>query len=159
MKKISLIWFFTLCAACAVAQIPDVEVRDINQNWISLQSLKGEELTVFDFWATWCKPCVTSIPKLNAIYNTFSDKRIEFVGVNIDAPRSLSKVKPFTEALGINYPQVLDPNQDLVNLLNVSVFPTLIVYNSEGQEVFVHEGFNAGDEELIREKLMELLNR
>ncbi len=81
MRKFLIISFFNLCTIGISAQIPDMEVRDIDQNWISLQSVKGEELTVIDFWATWCKPCVTSIPKLNSLYNEFKDKQVEFIGV------------------------------------------------------------------------------
>ena len=148
---------FLIITLVTQAQLPEVEVKDINQNWVSLNNLSGEKYTVIDFWATWCKPCVTAIPKLNVIYQEFSSQGIEFVGVNIDGPRNQSKVKPFANTLNIKYPIVLDPNQELVNDYNVTAFPTLIVLNKKGKEVFVHEGFNPGDEKLIKEELTKLL--
>ncbi|HSH19061.1 MAG TPA: TlpA disulfide reductase family protein, partial [Draconibacterium sp.] len=143
----------------SMAQFPDIELKDIDQNWISLAELKGEKLTVIDFWATWCKPCVTAIPKINSIYDEFSEQSIGFIGVNVDGPRNLSKVKPFATSMKIKYPLLLDPDQNLVNRFNVTVFPTLIVLNEKGREVFIHEGFNAGDEILIREELLKLLKQ
>lgn len=157
MKTINLLIAIFLLGQAVEAQIPDVDVQDIDKNWISLSELKGEELTVVDFWATWCKPCVTSIPKLNGLYEEFKNQGVEFIGVNVDAPRSIAKVKPFANSVNIQYPIVLDPDQDLVNQFNVTVFPTLIVYNKMGEEVFVHEGFNPGDEQLVENKLSELL--
>lgn len=139
------------------AQIPDFKVKNIDQQFVTLADLKGEKLTVIDFWATWCKPCISSIPKINSLYAEFEGKGIEFIGINVDGPRNQAKVKPFANSLKIKYPVLLDPNQDLANEFNVTVFPTLIVLNHEGKQVFTHEGFNPGDEILLRNKLTKLL--
>jgi thioredoxin-related protein len=82
---------------------------------------------------------------------------IQFVGVNADGPRNQSKVKPFAKSLNIKYPIVLDPDQDLVNEFHVTAFPTLIVLNKKGKKVFIHEGFNPGDEKLIQKELSKIL--
>ena len=157
MKKILAGIFLFVFVLSAQAQLPDLEVRDLERNWVALQELKGEKLTVVDFWATWCKPCVAAIPKLNTIAEEFSDKGVNFIGINVDGPRNQAKVKPFVKTLNINYTIILDPNQELVNELNVSAYPTLLVYNDKGKEVFVHEGFNPGDEKLIKKELEKLL--
>src|SRR5210317_611733 len=153
MRNVLLCIFICLFSYSALAQLPDVEVKNIDQNWISLSELNGEIITVIDFWATWCKPCVTAIPKLNLIYNEFSGQGVQFIGVNVDGPRNQSKVKPFARSLNIKYPIILDPDQDLVNEFNVTAFPTLIVLNKKGEEIFTHEGFNPGDEKLIQKEL------
>jgi len=159
MIRIGLILMLMFATFVNYAQLPDYEVKDINQNRIVLNDLKGEKFTLIDFWATWCKPCVSAIPKLNNIYNEFSKEGVQFIGVNVDDPRNQAKVKPFANSLNIKYPIVLDPNQDLVTYFNVNAFPTLIVINSKGKEVFVHEGFNPGDEKIIRKELSELLKK
>lgn len=158
MKRFYLFLFILNTTIVSFAQLPEIEVKDMDQNWISLSELSGEKLTVIDFWATWCKPCVTGIPKLNSIYKDLSEQGVSFVGVNIDGPRNQSKVKPFANSLNIKYPIVLDPNQELVNDFNVTAFPTLIVLNEKGKEVFVHEGFNPGDEKIIKDEITKLLN-
>lgn len=159
MKRILLLSLLVCIAFLSKAQLPDIEVRDLNKNWISLHEMKGEELTIIDFWATWCKPCVSAIPKLNEIYQEYSDRGVTLVSVNVDGPRNQAKVKPFVKAMGVKYPIVLDPNQELVDELNVSAYPTLLVFNSKGKEVFVHEGFNPGDEKIIKEELEKLLEK
>lgn len=157
MKKYLGVLFFVFATNLTFAQLPDFEVKDIDQNWKSLNEMGGEKYTVIDFWATWCKPCVSSIPKLNSIYSEFSDQGIEFIGINTDGPRNQAKVKPFVNSLNIKYPIVLDPDQELVDEYNVTSYPTLIVLNKKGKEVFVHEGFTPGDEDLIRKELTKLL--
>ena len=156
-KTILLIPLFL--AGLVTAQLPDVEVRNVDSESINLNDLKGEKLTVVDFWATWCKPCISAIPKLNILYSDFSERGVEFIGVNVDGPRNQSKVKPFAASVGIKYPLLLDPDQELVNDFNVTAFPTLLVFNHKGEEVYSHEGFTPGDEVLIRKKLESLLEK
>lgn len=138
------------------AQLPDLGVKTLNQDWTSLEELKGEKLTVVDFWASWCKPCVSAIPKLNELYSEFKDQGVQFIGVNVDGPRNQAKVKPLVSSLNVGYPVVFDPDQELSSMMNVSALPTLIIFNAKGKEVFVHEGFAPGDEKLLREKLQKL---
>lgn len=157
MRKTGLLIIAAFVTTSLLAQFPDNEVKDIDQNRISLTDLQGERITVLDFWATWCKPCVTAIPKINSIYEEFSPIGVGFIGVNVDGPRNLSKVKPFATSVNIKYPVVLDPNQDLADRFNITVFPSLLVLDENGKEVFIHEGFNAGDENLIKEELLKLL--
>ena len=127
-------------------QLPEFSIKDINNNLQTFNDLKGEKLTLFDFWATWCKPCRKAIPELNKIYKAFQDKGVEIVGVNCDGPRSTAKVGPMTRSLNIRYPVLLDINSDLMNELNLANFPTLIAVNTKGKIVYVHEGFAIGDE-------------
>lgn len=123
---------------------------------LSYNDLKGQNLTVIDFWATWCKPCVNSIPKLVELSNSYDPKNIAFIGVSIDSPRNLSKVKPFTQTVGITYPVLLDTDQQLMQDLNVTVIPTLIIANADSEIVYIHEGFAPGDEVLLKEEIDRL---
>ncbi len=140
------------------AQLPNLELKNLDQEWVSLDELKGEKLTVIDFWATWCKPCVSAIPKLNLLQKEFEPQGVEFIGINTDGPRNQSKVKPFARALNIGYPILFDPDQEAVDELNIAVLPTLLIYNSKGKMVFRHEGFSPGDEVIFKEKLTEILS-
>jgi len=133
-------------------------LTDMEGNTLSLDEAKGEKLTVLDFWATWCKPCVKSIPEMVKISHDFSDKGVKFIGVNEDSPRNQNKVRPFANSLGIDYQVVLDEDQEIMTELVVSVLPTFIVMNGEGKIIYTHEGFLPGDEELIRQKIEELLD-
>ena len=133
--------------------------RDINNNQVALSSLQGEKLTVLDFWATWCKPCVQLIPKLVEIDNRYSEQGVRVLGVNIDDTRSINKVKPFTESLQVSYPILLDTDKELMDEMNVTAVPALVIIDAKGQILWQHEGFSLGDEELIERKLDELLQR
>ncbi len=129
--------------------VSNFEYKDLENNTRSYNELKGEKLTLIDFWATWCKPCNKAIPELNKIYDLYKSKGVEIIGINCDGPRSVSKVAPLSKSLQIQYPVLLDINSELKSELNILAFPTLIIVNSKGKIVWIHEGFFSGDTEII----------
>ncbi len=141
------------------AQLPDLELKNLDQRFVQLKDIQGKQLTVIDFWATWCKPCLSFIPEINQLATEFQAKGVAFWGINIDSPRNQSKVKPFARSMNISYPVFLDGDQELMNILNVSVMPTLLILDKKGKVVFFHEGYQPGDEELIRKKIQQLLTQ
>ena len=152
-------FLFLTGTSLSAQQLPEFSIIDTNNNFQSFEDLKGDKLTLFDFWATWCKPCRKAIPELNKIYSEYQDKGVAIVGVNCDGPRSTAKVLPMARSLNIQYPVLLDINSDLMNELSLANFPTLIAVNEMGKIVYVHEGFALGDEVEIREAIDELLSQ
>ena len=134
-----------------------IRLNDVVGNHTSLNNLKGTNLTVVDFWATWCKPCVKSIPELIKLSEQYKPKGVEFIGVNEDSPRNTSKVRPFVNSMGISYPVLLDSEQKIMKTYLISVLPTLIIVDSSGEILYTHEGYTSGDEKIIQTKIDELL--
>jgi|TARA_B100001094_G_C18196276_1_gene811376 thiol-disulfide isomerase/thioredoxin len=59
------ILFFQSCAK------PDLVTSDNSK--IYLDDLKGK-LTLINYWADWCPPCIKEIPELNKLKNNFSSQ-------------------------------------------------------------------------------------
>lgn len=150
---ISLIFYISLQAQT----VREFSAMSIDNNNVTYSSLKGQSLTVLDFWASWCKPCLKGMPYIDQIYEDYKVKGVSFVGVNTDGPRSQSKVKPIVKSLGLQYPMILDMNNNLMNDLNVSLLPTLLIVDSNNKIIYRHEGFVKGDEKRIREEIDKYL--
>jgi thiol-disulfide isomerase/thioredoxin len=70
----------------AIGQSIDLEFRDaISGAPVSLKSLRGK-VVVMDFWATWCEPCISEMPKMKERYAKYHDRGVEFIGVSLDLP-------------------------------------------------------------------------
>jgi thiol-disulfide isomerase/thioredoxin len=63
---------------------PPIVATDVDSKAVSLADLKGRVVLV-DFWATWCPPCVASIPALNELARKHHDRGFVILGVNVDA--------------------------------------------------------------------------
>lgn len=139
------------------AKLDDFILKDLNNKKVAFSELQGEKLTILDFWATWCKPCSREIPKLVDLYTTYKDQGVEFIGINVDSPRNTPKVRPFANALGINYPILLDSNNELMARLQVTAMPTVLIVNIDNEIVYVHRGYRPGDEAILQQEIDKLL--
>lgn len=158
MKRFTMLGLLLSWFMVSGAQLPDISLNNIRNEFVNLPELQGEKLTVIDFWATWCKPCLIAIPELNKLYEEYSDHGVNFIGINIDSPRNQSKVRPFASARGISYDVLLDPDQEAMQVMNVVVVPTLLIYNASGEKVFSHEGFKPGDRTAISDAIEQNLD-
>lgn len=148
-----------LLAPAALAQqtVPEFSLRDLDNREVYYSDLQGERLTIIDFWATWCSPCLAAIPKLVDFAERYADRGVRFIGINVDGPRSLSVVKPVAHSLGITYPVLMDDNSEVMGLLSVDKMPTLLIVDADGNVLAFHEGYAAGDAEKLADELDALL--
>lgn len=73
-----------------------------------------EEITLVNFWATWCAPCREEMPIFNQVYLDFQSQGFGIVGLTID---QLESSKAFVDELDIQYP-ILMAEQEGWDLLS-----------------------------------------
>lgn len=155
---ILLLGLMVLTTTAKSQRVYPFELENTQGELVSYDEIRGNKVTVIDFWATWCKPCIASIPKLVALSRQFDSREVSFIGISIDSPRNISRVRPFVESKGVSYPVLLDLNQELMREYNITSIPTLLIVNSNNEVIAVHEGFAPGDEEKIAEEINALLD-
>lgn len=62
---------------------PSLTLKGLNGSQVSLDSFRGKPLLI-DFWATWCEPCVSSMPKLASLYQQTRDKGLVLLTIDKD---------------------------------------------------------------------------
>jgi thiol-disulfide isomerase/thioredoxin len=102
----------------------------------ALGDLKGKVVLV-DFWATWCKPCLETMPKLQNLYRIYSDKGFEVLGVSIDEDEDrVKKIKRMVNKMDISYPVYLDAKQTPAwHQFKVKAIPAMYLLDRESQIV------------------------
>jgi len=137
--------------------IDDFTLDDLDNEQMSLSDIQGDQLTVIDFWATWCKPCTKAMPKLNDLYNKYKDDGLAMIGISCDGPRSIAQVPAVAHNLDIDYHILKDIDCEVMNDYQFQAFPTLLILDSDNEVVYVHEGFSSGDEHEIEEAILAQL--
>ena len=60
--------------------LPDLQNDEIKL----LDVLKSRDLVYIDFWASWCRPCIATLPELRKLYASYKEKGFEIVLISID---------------------------------------------------------------------------
>ncbi|MBP6820630.1 MAG: redoxin family protein [Acidobacteria bacterium] len=105
---------------------------------LDLASLRGKVI-VFNFWATWCGPCLTEMPLFEKTIGKYKeDKDVVFLAVTTDEDREL--VAPFLKQHKFNLPIVYA--EYLNDFFSVSSIPTTIILDRKGEVTFRQAGYN-----------------
>jgi len=88
------------------------------------------KVTVLDFWATFCEPCLAEMPELEAWWKTADRTRVRVVGISMDDDSYVVERK--LEELGITFPQLIDDGFVLKGRYLVSSVPAAFVIDGKG---------------------------
>jgi thiol-disulfide isomerase/thioredoxin len=160
MKK-----FFTLAAlflalgTVAFAQIPSVNLKDINGKTVNTAKLSNNgKPFVISFFATWCHPCLRELTTISEVYEDWQDETgVRIIAVSIDQAQDANKVKPLVDSKGFEYQVLLDPNGDFKRAMGVNNIPHVFLFDGKGKKVDSHVGYKPGDEISLYNKIKALV--
>lgn len=107
---------------------PAFQTADLAGAAVSLDDLRGR-VVVVNFWATWCPPCRTELPELDAYQAEMGD-RIVVLGIATGEPAGA--VESFVRQHGLRFPIVLDGDGAIAAAYGVVGLPTSLVVDRAG---------------------------
>lgn len=133
-------------AAGDAARPPDFELDTLDGKTVRLSDHLGKDVVLIDFWATFCDPCLASMPHLDDLYKKHKDQGFVVLGVAIDGPDSVGQVRSEVQKLGVTFPILLDTETRVVALYNPkTTAPYSVLIGRDGHVLKKHEGYSSGD--------------
>lgn len=157
-----LLWLFLL-----VFYFSSVEALEINDQAIScpanmeldntpldLQKFKGK-VVYLDFWATWCPPCMKSMPFLNDLRNELAADGFEIIAISVDDDADVAR--QFLKKHPVDYLIATDPTGQCPKQYGVKAMPSAYFIDRNGVIRSIHLGFREHNKQEIRTQILALL--
>ncbi len=155
-----MVIFFLILSMVTNAQQRDVEVVQFDRIQ-EILSKQDKNVTVINFWATWCGPCIKELPYFNEV-NQSMDEGLNLYLVSLDFADNLERVEEFTEERKLNGSVLLLNNLDYDSWINKidpawsgAIPATLFINTSTGERIFVERELT---KEEIEKNILSLKN-
>jgi peroxiredoxin len=141
-------------SALAGKPAPNFTLARLDGKQLSLADLKGS-VVILDFWATWCGPCVASLPHLDKIYQDHQKAGLKVFAVDLREARE--KVQQFVDAKNLSIPVLMDTDGAVAKLYFVQGIPQTVVIGKDGKVKKVLVGFNPDGDDALRQVISDEL--
>ena len=125
--------------------LPSLKLKSGDGKLTSLDSFRGRPVFI-DVWATWCGPCVASLPRLAQLYQETKDKGLAFLTIDTDEDARTSAA--LLAKHGYTWPNFHDDG-NAASALGVTGIPRTLLVDTHGTVVFDRMAF--GEDELRSE--------
>ena len=78
-------------------KLPVLKLKDLNNKRLDLSSLYADGPVAINAWNMSCEPCKKEMKFLNIFHKKYNDFGFKVISINMDTPRSMSKVKKYVK--------------------------------------------------------------
>lgn len=122
-------------------EFESIELLDFKSELVDLNSLikDNNKVVLIDFWASWCKPCLKSVPYLKYLYKKYKDQGLEIIGISLD--NNEKKWKTAISKFDMDWPQLIDEkggfDSPVAKQYRLTKIPQTYLLNADGQIIGV----------------------
>jgi thiol-disulfide isomerase/thioredoxin len=114
-------------------------------------------IVVLDFWASWCPPCLESMPALQELHEDLSDESVAIFGVQV-----MDEEDPvaFMSERNLTYSVLVGGEEVLESTMGGASIPSFVVIDHQGSVIGTGGGyFGEGSDAYLRSLVQEGLGR
>jgi len=112
---------------------PEFALSDLSGRAVRLANFQGQ-VVFLNVWATWCEPCRQEMPSMQELYERLGGPGFEILAVSADQGDG-GDVREFVRSLGLTFPVLRDPEQQIASRYSVTGYPETFVIDRNGTVV------------------------
>lgn len=147
---------------------PELKILEwIGQEPVALEKFRGK-IVLLDFWATWCKPCISTFPRLRGWHKKYGSDDFEIIGVtqyygngggkDLTPSQELSFLGEFKEKYKMPYPIVVADRGEDTMKYGIGAYPTTILLDRNGVVRYIGIGAGREESENLEDMIKKLIN-
>ena len=134
--------------------VPEDGLRAVDATGPPPDPVRGA-VTLLDFWASWCAPCLIELPHLQDIHDRLEDRGLRVVAVNVDDPTET--LLDTAGDLGLTV-ELARPTDRLRAIARPRSLPTLLLIDAGGRMRNRWDGYRPGLEKVVERSVRDLLD-
>jgi thiol-disulfide isomerase/thioredoxin len=149
--RIAIIVCLFLCQTALFGQVRIIKFNELKQR----MDAPGEQIQVFNFWATWCGPCIKELPYFQALHDK-NRPDVKITLINLDFADKADKVSSFVKRKNIKAEVLLLDELDYNSWIDKvdkswegAIPATLIINSKTGKRKFVAKELKEGELEAL----------
>jgi thiol-disulfide isomerase/thioredoxin len=124
------------------ALLPEAQLNALVGTAGKLSSFRGKPLLI-NVWASWCGPCRAEMGSIERLYQRYGSKGFNVVGISTDDDQAAAA--RFVKASGVSFPNYIDRNLVLENILGANRLPLTVLVDADGRVIKKMAGSRAWD--------------
>lgn len=138
---------------------PAFRLKDASGKPYSIVDYRGKNVVFMSFWATWCKPCLLEMPRLEKVFHKYRERGLSLLYINVDTASGQAKARQIAKRKKLTAPVLYDADSKVMGLYNPKgSVPYAVLIDREGRIQYTHRGFQAGDMEQLEREIEKLLD-
>ena len=109
------------------------KLAEVKADYLKTKPVTAGKAMMVEFWATWCGPCVASIPHVNEIHKKYESKGLVVIGLTQE---SNQEIKSFVKSKKMEYHVGTDKGGKLNKELGVQGIPHAVLVDKTGTIVW-----------------------
>jgi thiol-disulfide isomerase/thioredoxin len=137
---------------------PEISLKTVDDKSVKLSDEKGK-VVLIDFWATWCGPCMESLPHVQKLAADAGLAKKGLVVWAVNSQEGKDDVKKLLDEKAFTFTAPLDSDGKAEQDYDSSALPTTIVIGRDGVVKFVQVGIGPGSDKAIEDAINAALNQ
>jgi cytochrome c biogenesis protein CcmG, thiol:disulfide interchange protein DsbE len=108
---------------------PDLVALEAGEKVVTLSQFRGQPVWL-NFWGSWCPPCRSEMPEMQAAYERLQPQGLVLMAVSLD--ESVDDAVSYAKLNGATYEVAADPYRKGTAAYPIANFPTHILIDREG---------------------------
>jgi thiol-disulfide isomerase/thioredoxin len=134
---------------------PPIDLELLDGSSFRLADRRGKTV-VLDFWASWCGPCLQTMPQVDQVAREFAERGVQLVAINLE--ETPERIKAALDRLKLETVVALDKDGRVAERYGATSIPQTVIIDREGKVARLFVGGSARFDEQLRQALRAVLD-